>query len=89
MMDHDETYQKWKCRRAEAAVPAGFADRVMRAVAAHESRPDWRAALAEFLPRLLAWRPARVGMCTLAVLVCVLRMLSALAIFVAQVSVAE
>lgn len=88
-MNDDEAYRRWQRRRAEVPVRADFAERVMRAVAAHESRRSWSSALAELLPRLIVSRPARIGICALAALVCAVRMVSVLAVFIAEFSVAE
>ena len=85
----DEVFGRWKRRRAQTAVPPDFADRVMRAVAVHDSRRAWPGAAADFLSRLWSSRPARVGICALATLVCVVRIFAVLGVFVARFSVAE
>jgi hypothetical protein len=89
MMNDDERYRNWKRARVQVRVPADFTDRVMRAVAAHERRRPWSSSLAELLLRLIVSRPARVGICALAGLVCAVRMWSVLALFIAEISVAE
>lgn len=85
----DNAFERWKRRRAQAPVPAGFADRVMVGVAAAEERRSWRPSIADLPARLWAQRPARVAVCAAAALICAARMLSVLGLFLAQFSVAE
>jgi hypothetical protein len=78
-MTHDEHYESWKRQRTRVEVPANFADRVLDAVRAYEQRPLRR--LVRWLWALAASRPGRVGICTLAVLLFAVRVVSVLAIF--------
>lgn len=86
--DHDR-YRDWKRRRTQAEVPADFADRVMRAVAAREPEPPRHSAAGALLFRLLASRAARVGICAAAAVVCAVRIWSVLALFVSELPVTE
>jgi hypothetical protein len=74
---NDELYHRWICR-ADAEVPADFADRVMDAVR-REPPPS------KGVPMLLLSSPAvRVAACVLACLACLYRMAAVVAVFVAQ-----
>ena len=78
-MRPDDCYETWKQSRADSVVPGGFADGVMARV--RERQPEKRASVAVLLA-LASSRPLRVSLCTLALLVCVFRMLSVVALFV-------
>lgn len=74
---NDDFDNLWK-RRADAEVPAGFADRVMDAVR-REPLPS-----KGILFRLLSSPAVRVAACVLACLACLYRMGSVVAVFFAQ-----
>ena len=75
---NDELDNLW-IRRADAEVPAGFADRVMDAVR-REPPPSSKGVLV-----LLLSSPAvRVAACILACLACLYRMAAVLAVFFAH-----
>ena len=78
-MTHDEHYESWKRHRSGCEVPADFADRVLDAVRAYEQRPLRR--LVRCFLALSTSRLGRVGICTLAVLLFAVRIVSVLAIF--------
>ena len=80
-MEHDDRYQTWLRRSADAEVPEGFADRVMAAVHDLERQRRQRRALRGWLLALLWSRPGKVGIGTLAFLACVVRMVSVVALF--------
>jgi hypothetical protein len=80
-MHADDGYEQWKQHRRRADVPAGFADRVMSAVRERERQRAGRLDLRARLLALLASRPARVGVCSLAVLAGVFRLLQVLGFF--------
>ena len=74
---NNESYQRW-LRRADADVPANFADRVMDAVRC-ESPP------AKGVPvRPLLSRAVRIAACVLAFLACLYRMAAVVAVFFTQ-----
>ena len=73
---NDELYDLWR-HRAEAEVPADFADRVMEAV---RRQPPRKRALV----LLLSSPAARVAACILACLACVYRMGAVVAVFFVQ-----
>jgi hypothetical protein len=72
-MRHDDPYAAWKQARAAANVPAGFADKVMAGVRTRQARR----------PVLPLSRAVRIGIGTAACLVCLLRILQVLAVFLA------
>ena len=75
---NDELYNLW-IQRADAEVPAGFADRVMDAVR-REPPPSSKG-----VPVLLLSSPAvRVAACILACLACLFRMVAIVAVFFVQ-----
>jgi hypothetical protein len=80
-MDHEEQYERWKQSRAQVDVPDDFADRVMTSIHQTRQRAWWsvlyRVALAVGRSRI-----ARAAAASLAVAVCLLRIGSALAIFI-------
>jgi hypothetical protein len=78
-MEHDERYQAWIRRRAEAAAPPGFSDRVMAAIA---ERSRQRTVFRARLLALLLSRPGRIALCVLAGLACAFRALQVFAVFV-------
>jgi hypothetical protein len=84
MMEPNDRYQSWKRRRAEIEVPADFADRIMAAVTAHEKNPSQRFAIRAWLATVLFSRVGKVGLCTLAGLVCVLRVMHVVVVFLPQ-----
>jgi hypothetical protein len=69
MISPDEPYEAWKRRRADAAVPDDFADRVLAALGREPA------------PSPLPWRAARVGIGSLAGAVFLCRVLQVLALF--------
>ena len=72
---NDELYNLWR-QRADAEVPADFADRVMDAVR-REPLPSSKG-----VPALLLSSPAvRVAACILACLACLYRMAAVVAVF--------
>jgi hypothetical protein len=83
-MNDDQLYHDWKRRRAQAETPAGFADRVMAAVHAHERDTRRRSRLHRVLLSLLASRRGRIAVCAVAALTCVFRLMHVAAIFYAQ-----
>jgi hypothetical protein len=68
-MKQDESYASWLRERQQGAVPAGFADRTMRAIhAARAPRAPWTAlALAAGVLLVAMGHAATIGMllCTL------------------------
>ena len=78
-MTHDEQYEAWKRHRSRAEVPADFAERVLDAVHTYEQRPLRR--FVRYLAALATSRPGRVGICSLALLLFAVRIVSVLAIF--------
>lgn len=79
MMTPDDRYPSWMQRRADVAVPADFADRVMRTV--EDAERDRHAARAGWLLLLLRSRLVRIGIGVLAVLVCAVRVVAVAAVF--------
>jgi hypothetical protein len=84
MMEPNDRYQSWKRRRAEIEVPAAFADRVLAAIGEHEKKERYRFALRAWLAAVLFSRAGKVGLCTLAGLVCVLRVMHVVVVFLPQ-----
>lgn len=78
MMEHDDRYQSWKQQRAATSVPSEFADRVMAVI--HE-RERQRTEKKLWLVVVLSSRSSRIGICTLASLACILRVLALAALF--------
>jgi hypothetical protein len=77
-MRPDDCYETWKQRRANSNAPGGFADGVMARV---RGRRQEKTASVAVLLALVSSRPVRVSLCALALLVCVFRMLSVVALF--------
>ena len=79
----DELYDRWKRRRSEAELPPRFAEDVMATITANAdaAKRSWGQAL---LLALLSSRLARIGVCSVAAAICVLRLWHAIAIFVPQ-----
>ena len=75
---NDELYNLW-IQRADAEVPANFADRVMDAVR-REPPPSTKGVLV----LLLSSRAVRVAACVLACLACLYRMAAVVAVFLVQ-----
>jgi hypothetical protein len=84
MMESNDRYQSWKRRRAEIEVAADFADRVLAAVTEHEKKERQRFALRVWLAAVLFSRAGKVGLCSLAGLVCVLRVMHVVVVFLPQ-----
>jgi hypothetical protein len=84
MMESNDRYQSWKRRRAELEVPPDFADRVLAAVADQEKKGRHRFALRAWLAAVLFSRAGKLGLCTLAGLVCVLRVMHVVVVFLPQ-----
>ncbi len=83
MPDH-ELYETWKRRRAETSVPDDFADQVMASIHRGGEQPARR--LARMLRGLLGSRAFRVGICSLACVAGLLRVLQVLALFLSEQS---
>jgi hypothetical protein len=83
-MEINERYRAWKRRRAELDVPPHFAERVMEAIMERENMQRQAFVWRVWLAAALKSRPARVGVCLLAGLVCVLRMLHVVAVFIPE-----
>lgn len=83
-MNQDHLYEDWKRRRGQADLSAGFADRVMAAVASHEAGRRQHSLLSGLLLALLSSRLGRFGVVSLAAATCVVRLLHVVAMFVAQ-----
>jgi hypothetical protein len=81
-MKPDDRFEAWKRRRAAVEVPAGFADRILLAVAAQDKNVRSRAAFRSRLAVLLFSQPGKIGLGTLAGLVCLLRVLHVVAVFI-------
>jgi hypothetical protein len=79
-MTPEDHYEAWKRRKD---VPEDFAQRVMRAVRDHHRRRTWNLAARAWLGALLSSRAARLGLCSLAVLVGLFRVLQVLSLFLA------
>ena len=80
-MDYQEQYERWKQTRAQADVPGDFADRVMASI--HRTRQrTWWAAVYGVALAVGRSRIARAAAASLAVVVCLLRIGSTLAIFI-------
>jgi hypothetical protein len=75
---NEELYNLW-IQRADAEVPADFADRVMDAVR-REPLPSSKGVLV----RLLTSPAVRVAACVLACLACLCRMAAVVAVFFVQ-----
>jgi hypothetical protein len=84
MMESNDRYFSWKRRRAEVEVPPSFADRVLAAITEHEKKKRHRFALRAWLAAVLYSRAGKVGLCTLAGLVCVLRVMHVVVVFLPQ-----
>lgn len=78
-MNEERWYEDWKRRRAQAPAPDGFAERVMVAVSAAEI--ERRSAVATVLLAMWRSRASKIGVCTLAAAVCLLRLAHVAAIF--------
>jgi hypothetical protein len=75
-------YEAWKRRRADASVPDDFADRIMATLRLREQRLGQRFTR---LLRGLFHSPAfRVGVCSLACAVGLLRILQVVVVFLAE-----
>jgi hypothetical protein len=83
-MESNERYQAWKRRRAEVELSPRFAERVMGAITERESKQHRALVLPFWLTSVLNSRPAKVGVCVLAGLVCVLRVLHVVAVFIPE-----
>jgi hypothetical protein len=81
-MPHRDLYAAWKRRRAEAPLPDDFADRVMATLIRREQSLVQR--LARMLPSLFRSPAFRVGVCSLACAVGLLRILQVVVVFVAE-----
>lgn len=81
-MPHRDLYEAWKRRRAEASVPDDFADRIMATVRLGEQKPGQR--LARMLHNLLRSSTFRVGVCSLACVAGLLRILQVVVVFLAE-----
>ena len=78
MSDRD-LYEAWKRLRAEALVPDDFADRVMASLRLDEQEPSrW---LARMLHSLFQSPAFRVGICSLACVAGLLRILQVIVLF--------
>jgi hypothetical protein len=83
MPDRD-FYEAWRQRRAGAPVPDDFADRVMASLRRQEQGPARRLVrVLRVLPRSPAYR---VGICSLACVAGLLRLVQVLALFLAEQS---
>ena len=80
-MQDTDPYEAWKRRRADIAVPGDFADRVMAALRHREEGPAPR--LARAFHRSLS---LRLGVCSLACVVGLLRVLQVVALFLFEQS---
>jgi hypothetical protein len=81
MMEPDKRYQLWLRQRAGAPVPEDFADRVMDLIQKQGGPIPQGPALKRLFLILVSSRLSKAGVCTLAFLACVFRMLSVLALF--------
>ena len=82
-MEHDDHYEAWKRARADAAVPDGFADRVMAAVREHRQAGE-RSALVALVLAVVASRAGRVALWSLACAACAVRVGSVIALFLVR-----
>lgn len=81
MPDHD-LFEAWKRKRAVASVPDDFADRVMGALRLEKHMPGQRLAR---MYRSLFQSPAfRVGVCSLACAVGLLRIFQVVVVFLTE-----
>jgi hypothetical protein len=81
MPDRDP-YEAWKRRRAEIPVSEDFADRVMASLRRQEQRPSRRLVL---VLRALPWSFAiRAGICSLACVAGLLRVLHVIVLFLTE-----
>ncbi len=81
MADRDP-YEAWKQRRAEVAVPDGFADRVMASVRGPGQEPA--RPLVGWLQSLLRSPAFRLGVCSLACAAGLVRVLQVVALFLIE-----
>jgi hypothetical protein len=80
-MTPEDRYQAWLQKRAEAPVPEGFAGRVMKLVHAEPpTQPIGRGPQVLFLA-LCSSRACRIAASALACLVCAIRMIQMVALF--------
>ena len=80
-MGFEEKYEHWRRTRAQVEVPGAFADRVMASI--HRTRQrTWWAAVYGVALAVGRSRIARAAAASLAVVVCLLRIGSTLAIFI-------
>jgi hypothetical protein len=79
LMATDDRYENWKQRRANVAVPADFADRVMKGIEDIE-RGREPAPAGWLLAFLWSW-PGRIAVGVLAALVCAIRIAAVGAVF--------
>ena len=83
-MESNERYQAWKRRRADVEVSPRFAERVMEAITERETKQRRVFVIPFWLASVLYSRPMKVGVCVLAGLVCVLRVLHVVAVFIPE-----
>jgi hypothetical protein len=83
MPDHD-SYEAWKRRRAEIPVSDDFADRVMASLYLREQRPARQ--FARMVRVLVGWQAFRFGVCSLACIAGLLRVLQIVVLFLAEQS---
>ena len=81
-MQDSDLYEKWKRRRAETPVPVDFADRVMDSLYHREQRPVRR--LARMLRDLRVSPAFRLGVCSLACAIGLIRVLQIIALLLAE-----
>jgi len=81
MLDRD-LYEAWKRRRPDGSVPDAFADRVMNSLRLGEHKPGRR--FVRMLHRLFQSPAFRVGICTLAFVAGLFRILHAIVLLFAE-----
>src|SRR5262249_45872277 len=82
VMPPDELYQAWKQHRSRNDVPANFTENVMASLHARQRQPTWRLGWGDLVLGLLCSRPGKVGICVLGCVVCAVRVLHVLALFI-------
>jgi hypothetical protein len=83
-MSSDELYDAWRRRRAEAEVPADFADRVLAEVRDRQYRAARQLTLRGLILAVLLSRAGKVGICSLALAAWVFRVLLLFDVFLSR-----
>jgi hypothetical protein len=79
-MDHEKQYESWKQKRADAELPADFADRVMASIRGRQELAR-RVVLASLLAAARRSRAVRAGVCLAGIAVGIAKIAIVLSIF--------